>query len=102
MKRLFSAPTSVNLELTELCNVKCRHCYNFWRDESMGITSLNVKKLERVIKQISDAGVFHVICTGGEPFANFELLHHAIKMISKYKMTMSVNSNLMIVKKEIS
>lgn len=100
MKRLFSAPTSVNLELTELCNVKCRHCYNFWRDESMGITSLNVKKLEKVIKQISEAGVFHVICTGGEPFANFDLLHHAIKLISKYKMSMSVNSNLMIVKKE--
>ncbi|PPR26426.1 MAG: hypothetical protein CFH34_00953, partial [Alphaproteobacteria bacterium MarineAlpha9_Bin4] len=34
MKRLFSAPTVVNLEITEICNVKCRHCYNFWRDES--------------------------------------------------------------------
>ena len=45
-KKYFSAPTTVNLELTELCNVKCRHCYNPWRDETMGEISLSeIKQL---------------------------------------------------------
>ena len=50
LKKFFSAPTTVNLELTELCNVKCRHCYNPWRDETMGEISLNEIKLNLLIK----------------------------------------------------
>ena len=100
MKKLFSAPTTVNLELTELCNVKCRHCYNFWRDESIGHETIKNDKIDDLIAKLSVAGVFHVILTGGEPFANYPLLLGAIKSISKHKMSMSVNSNLMIVTKE--
>lgn len=33
MKRLFCAPTTLNRELTKLCNAKCRYCDIFWRDE---------------------------------------------------------------------
>ena len=32
-KKYFSAPTTVNLELTELCNVKCRRCNTVWSDK---------------------------------------------------------------------
>ena len=49
MKRLFSAPTVVNLEITEICNVKCRHCYNFWRDESIGQNSLDIEKFDKTL-----------------------------------------------------
>ena len=31
------APTVANLEITELCNGVCKHCYNPWRDETMGV-----------------------------------------------------------------
>ena len=43
-------PAIVNLELTELCNVKCKHCYNPWRDESMGENYLDLIKIKRGIK----------------------------------------------------
>ena len=48
------APTVANLEITELCNVKCKHCYNPWRDETMGINSLDLLKLknDKTIKKI--------------------------------------------------
>ena len=74
LKKFFSAPTTVNLELTELCNVKCRHCYNPWRDETMGEISLNEIKLNLLIKKLAEAKVFHVILTGGEPMSNFDIL----------------------------
>ena len=51
-KKLFSAPTTVNLELTELA-IKCRHCYNPWRDETMGEISLDEIKLNLLIKKLS-------------------------------------------------
>ncbi len=96
MKRLFSAPTTANLELTDLCNVKCRHCYNFWRDESMGTTSLTTERLDRVLAELADAGVFHVIFTGGEPFSRFELLEHGLRRSRELGLSVSCNSNLML------
>ena len=36
IKKVYSAPTTINLEMTEACNVKCRHCYNPWREEHAG------------------------------------------------------------------
>lgn len=97
MKRLLSAPTAVNLELTELCNVKCRHCYNFWRDDSMGGETLSLEKMDRLVDSFVAAGVFHVIVTGGEPFAQFPLLHHALKRLQENGLSVSCNSNLMLV-----
>ncbi len=95
-KKYFSAPTTVNLELTELCNVKCRHCYNPWRDESMGEISLNEIKLNLLVKKLSEAKVFHVILTGGEPMSNFEVLVKAIKELTKKNISVSCNSNLIL------
>lgn len=100
MKRLLSAPTTINLELTELCNVKCRHCYNFWRDESMGSTSLSIEKLDQVIDRLIEADVFHVILTGGEPFSQFELLEHSLQRLQGTNISISCNSNLMLVTDE--
>ena len=81
MKRLFSAPTTVNFELTELCNVKCKHCYNPWRDEFMGVNAIDEDKLDKIIMKFVDAKVFHVILTGGEPMSNFNVLIKAIKRL---------------------
>ncbi len=96
MNRLFSAPTTVNFELTEICNVKCKHCYNPWRDESMGENSIDDIKLNKIIQKFVDAKVFHVILTGGEPMSNFNILLKAIKLLRKNNISVSCNSNLIL------
>lgn len=98
--RIFSAPTTANLEITEICNVKCTHCYNFWRDESIGQVSVSDEKLQHIFRSLSDAGVFHVVLTGGEPFARFPTLLTALELAHSYKMSVSVNSNLMLATEE--
>ncbi len=95
-KRIFSAPTSTNLEITEACNVKCTHCYNFWREDSMGGNSLNIETLDKVIDKLIETQVFHVILSGGEPFAKFKILKHALKRLGEAGMSLSVNTNLML------
>ena len=96
MKKLLSAPTAINLELTEICNVKCRHCYNFWRDESIGTVSITEEKFDLIIDRLLDAGVFHVILTGGEPFAKFNLLEYGLRKLNEANISYSCNSNLML------
>tara|TARA_B100000989_G_C19519442_1_gene463390 strand:+ start:787 stop:2199 length:1413 start_codon:yes stop_codon:yes gene_type:complete len=90
------SPTVVNLEITEICNVKCKHCYNPWRDESMGVNQLDLIKIEKILKHLHQIGVFHVILSGGEPMSNFKILKEAMKILNKYKMTFSCNTNLII------
>ena len=90
------APTGVNIELTEICNVKCKHCYNPWRDESMGMHKLNVLKIKKIIKHLREIGVFHVILSGGEPMSNFEILKEAMSILNDQKMTFSMNTNLIL------
>ena len=46
LEQKYSAPTCINLEITEVCNFKCGHCYNPWRQDSMGVVSLKKEKLD--------------------------------------------------------
>jgi len=93
---LIKSPAIVNLELTEICNVKCKHCYNPWRDESMGENHLSLLKLKKIIEALVKHKVFHVILSGGEPFSNFEALKFALNELNKNKITFSCNTNLIL------
>lgn len=46
LEQKYSALTCINLEITEVCNFKCGHCYNPWRQDSMGVVSLKKEKLD--------------------------------------------------------
>ena len=95
-KKIYSAPTVINLEMTEACNVKCKHCYNPWRDEHAGKFNLDDKKIDYLIKEFSDNKVFHVILSGGEPLAKHKELCYALEQLVKNNISVSLNSNLML------
>lgn len=94
IKKVYTAPTCINLEITEVCNFKCTHCYNPWREESLGVHTLTKERLKSLIQEFSSCGVFHVILSGGEPMAKFDLLEFGIKELIKNGITVSVNSTL--------
>ena len=96
MKHIFSAPSAVNLELTDICNMKCGHCYNYWREEGSKTFSMSKEMLDRLIDIFVDAGIFHVVLTGGEPFTRFEILEYGIKKLIDNNISVSCNSNLML------
>ena len=92
--KVYSAPTAVNVEITEVCNFKCGHCYNPWREESLGVNSLTKEKIDWLINEFVECGVFHVIFSGGEPFSKFDLLEYAVTKATKSNLSVSVNSTL--------
>ena len=95
-KTRLSRPALINLELTDACNVKCRHCYNFWREDNDLKFKLDIKEFDRLVERFLEAGIFHVVLTGGEPLANFRVLEYALQKLSDNNISTSVNSNLML------
>ena len=95
-KKIYSAPTCINLEITEACNVKCKHCYNPWRDEHAGKFSLDNEKIDFLIDQFDKSGVFHVILSGGEPLSKYKELCYMLEQLTKRNISTSINSNLML------
>ncbi len=96
VKKIYSAPTVINLEMTEACNVKCRHCYNPWREEHAGKFNLDNKKIDYLINEFVENKVFHVILSGGEPLSKFNELCYALEKLVSNNISVSLNSNLML------
>lgn len=97
-RKILSAPVTINLELIDGCNIKCRHCYNFWRqDFNQNNKRFSKEMFDRFLEMVIDSGVFHVILTGGEPFINFEVLEYGLKRLTEKGISHSVNSNLILV-----
>lgn len=94
---IMSAPIAINLEIIDGCNVKCRHCYNFWRqDFNQTNKKFSKEMFDKFLEMVIDAGVFHIILTGGEPFMNFEVLEYGLKRLTEKGISHSINSNLML------
>lgn len=59
-----SAPYRMDLALTYACNNDCAHCYNV---KQRNLPSLSLPEWQRVLGKVWDAGIPHVVFTGGEP-----------------------------------
>ena len=69
-----SAPSSVDIFVTNRCNLKCIHCYSNGGEGETHDLSLN--DLEHIFEQLESVGVLEVRINGGEP-----LLHPQIAEI---------------------
>lgn len=102
MYKRLKSPLSAQLEVTGECNHTCQHCYNFWRDKDKS-HEMSPKKTSAfmskdaalvILKKLSDAEVFSVVITGGEPLLNLSLCLECIKFARLHKMEVGMNSNL--------
>lgn len=63
-------PLITTLEITQSCNYKCHHCYNFDRTkempENLKANSLKPEEILGIIDQVADAGALYLNLTGGE------------------------------------
>lgn len=103
MERL-SYPIDVQIELTEACNQKCRHCYNFWRYDSEMVKKdeLSATDFLLVLDKLNNCGVSVITITGGEPMIRPEIFFSLLKRAKKYDMEVGLNSNAVLISKEIA
>ncbi len=95
MKWDIDHPQIAHVEVTEACNEKCEHCYNFDRLESYKPKTLILDEIDVIIGQLLVNKVSHVIITGGEPLLALEQTCYLAQRAIESGMTISLNSNLL-------
>lgn len=87
MLKYYSVPHLLHIETTYACNSNCLFCYNPKRENF----KINYKKLDLIVKKVSQAQVPHVYLIGGEP----SLV--PVKKLNQYINRLSENSSVTIV-----
>lgn len=77
-----SAPTQVFAEVTDECQLKCKHCFNGNRRKD---DCLSIADWKRIIDRLDECGVFRIRFSGGEPFSRKDIID-----ILKYTDTKSI------------
>lgn len=106
MNKRLKSPINVQIEVTGECTSECLHCYNFWR-ENDGCSPQNIKSgilceenMLTILKKLSEAEVFNVSITGGEPLLNCSTTLAGIKFARSKGMGIGLNSNLVLLTKK--
>ena len=90
-----SSPITVHVEVTEACNERCRHCYNFSRSKKFVPKTISWANLDSTIDELVRNRVMHVIITGGEPLLALDRAKYLAERSLDAGMTVSLNSNLL-------
>ncbi|MFX1297707.1 MAG: radical SAM protein, partial [Promethearchaeota archaeon] len=65
-------------EITNKCNLRCKHCYK----ENLDGNDLTLEQIQTILEKLSAFGISHLILTGGEPLLRkdlFQIIDFAIK-----------------------
>lgn len=92
------APVSVVWSLSYQCNLRCKHCYQNASQRSSD--ELTLDEQLNIVEQMARAGVSLVVLSGGEPLAN-PSLEKLIERIKQHKMAVSIDSNGVLLDKEM-
>ncbi len=86
-------PLVTTFEITQLCNFKCTHCYNYDRSiqghDNQQTSILSTGKILETIKSLSDMGMLYLNLTGGEV-----LLHRDLMKIIEFAKSLHVEVKL--------
>ena len=89
--RIMRTPKTVDLDITNQCNLRCKYCFHF---TSSGDVDIDLPKEEwfQFFDELNRCAVMEVCLSGGEPFYR-EDLKELIDGIVRNRMRFSVLSN---------
>lgn len=93
-------PLTAQLEVTDRCNLRCRHCYHLEFDSKCKSRDLPDAQVMLMAEKIAEAGVFSMVITGGEPLVRKNLTKCLIKYFKDCNMHVSLNTNLLLLDQE--
>jgi SynChlorMet cassette radical SAM/SPASM protein ScmE len=98
--QLMKTPKSMDIAITNRCNLRCQYCYHFESAEDAG-TDLSLEEWFRFFDELRRCAVMRLTLAGGEPFIR-EDLREFIDGIVKNRMRFSLLSNGTLISDEIA
>ncbi len=89
-KNRLHAPLEYYFDFTNICNLRCTHCYN---KDHLGTTIMPEEQVTRIIDEMYDLGVMRLHLAGGEPTAQISGLNNYLKSAKKYGIVTSLATN---------
>ncbi len=87
-------PVQVQLEITDICNLRCKHCYHFDTDNMPKSNDLSDEDTLQLIQKLIGDRIYSLIVTGGEPLARPSMAIKTTEIAKKAGMYVSINTNL--------
>lgn len=88
---------SLQIELTNLCNERCIHCYIPHKYKTKKMSMLHY---DNILKQASQLGILTFVINGGEPMCHPNFLT-MLKKATEYDLNIKILSNLTLLTDEI-
>lgn len=96
-------PVDVQIELTQACNWRCRHCYNYWHSAETTTKPsrhLSCDDISHIVRELAINQVPSITVTGGEPFSRRRELFLLLEESKKVGIHASINTNLSLMRNE--
>ena len=97
-KQRLMAPLEYYFDFTNVCNLKCSHCYN---RNNMNTKTMTQEQIERIIADMYNSGVMRLHLAGGEPTLFPKELNTYLATAKKYGIVTSMASNGTLITDEI-
>lgn len=92
------APLEYYFDFTNVCNLRCSHCYN---RENMNTQTMDDREIEKIITDMYESGVMRLHLAGGEPTLFPKELNTYMGTAKKYGILTSMASNGVSITDEI-
>lgn len=89
--RVMKVPVSVDIDITNRCNLRCKHCY-YYSSEGETSSELSTDEWLQFFRELRDCTVLSVTLAGGEPFIR-EDFRQLVTGIVENRMRFSILSN---------
>ncbi len=97
--QFFTAPPTVVWNFTNLCNLRCRHCYQDAGEKLKG--ELSLKQRLDVVDQLADQDVFALAFSGGEPLIDPDIWE-VLKRAHERNLYVSIATNGTLITPEMA
>lgn len=87
-------PLTAQLEITDRCNFRCRHCYHLDFDCKRDSQDLSDEEIMLIATKLAENQIFSVILTGGEPLIKKNLVKKIVTYLKGHNTDVSLNTNL--------
>lgn len=89
-------PFTANIEITDRCNLKCKHCYR----SQNSLTLWDVKNFENTLIKLKEMGTLHIVFAGSEPLMHPNIVEF-IELIAKHGFVLTLQSNVTLLNDRI-